>query len=51
MSIAQAPAKNLPIQAIMMYITGSTLSIISIMVVGMALFNSIKALAAYHKRM
>lgn len=50
MEMAQAPAKGLPMQAIMMYMTGSSVSIISIMIVGMCLMNSVKALAAVDKR-
>jgi hypothetical protein len=49
MEIAQAPAKSLPMQAIMMYMSGSSVSIISIMIVGMCLVSSIKALAALNK--
>jgi hypothetical protein len=48
--IAWGPAKSLPMQAIMMYMTGSSVSIISIMIVGMCLVNSVKALGAVHQR-
>jgi len=46
MGIAQSPAKTLAMQGFMMYMTGSSVSIISIMVVGMSLLNSGKALLA-----
>lgn len=50
MEIAQAPAKGLLMQGFMMYMTGSSVSIISIMIVGMCLMNSVKALAAVNQR-
>lgn len=46
MGIAQSPAKTLAMQGFMMYMTGSSVSIISIMVVGMSLLNSFKSLLA-----
>lgn len=50
MEIAQAPAKGLLMQGFMMYMTGNSVSIISIMIVGMCLLNSTKALAAVSQR-
>ena len=35
---------------VMMYMTGSSVSIISIMIVGMCLVNSVKSLGAVNKR-
>jgi ER membrane protein complex subunit 4 len=50
MQIAQAPAKSLPMQAIMMYMTGSSVSIITIMIVSMSFMTPIKALMSIKKR-
>lgn len=50
MEIAQAPAKGFLMQGFMMYMTGNSVSIISIMIVGMCLLNSTKALAAVSQR-
>ncbi len=50
MEIAQAPAKTLMMQGFMMYMSGSSVSIITIMIVGMSLLNSVKALAAVNQR-
>lgn len=50
MGIAQSPAKTLAMQGFMMYMTGSSVSIISIMVVGMSLLNSFKSLLATNQR-
>jgi hypothetical protein len=44
--VAKSPTKQLPMTAIMMYMSGNTLQIFSIMMVFMAFSNPIKALMA-----
>lgn len=47
--IAQAPGKGYMMQCFMMYMTGSSVSIISIMIIGMGILNSLKAISAVNK--
>ncbi|RYH07628.1 ER membrane protein complex subunit 4 [archaeon] len=46
MNIAMGPGKNLLTTAFMLWMSGSSIQIFSIMMTGMALINPIKALAA-----
>ena len=45
MAIAWAPAKNLFTTAFMLYMSGTSIQLFSIMSTGMALFNPVKAIA------
>ena len=51
MQIAQAPGKNIFMTAFMMYMSGSSVQIFSIMITAMALFNPIKALLSINTGM
>lgn len=51
MDIAWAPGKSLFMTGFMMYMSGSTVHIFSIMITAMALFNPIKALFAINNGM
>ncbi|KAJ3226094.1 hypothetical protein HK099_005563 [Clydaea vesicula] len=48
--VALAPGKNFPMQMFMMWMSGNTVQIFSMMIVGMLIFSSIKAILSWQAR-